>query len=135
MAEAKVASKVEAPVAADAQMRQRSTEGSATADSIAQAAPKPAPAPSPPAAKPAPRPPAREMQPSAPASEAAVAPLQKSAADADYGGLDTPEKWVARLRDLRKQGRLEEANRAYAEFRKRYPQYVLPADLQEGFRP
>jgi hypothetical protein len=136
MAEAKVAPKVEAPVAAaEAQMRQRSAEGSVAADSIAQAAPKPAPAPPPPAAKPAPRPPAREMQSSAPASDAAVAPLQKSAADADYAGLDTPEKWVARLRDLRRQGRLDEATRAFTEFRKRYPQYVLPADLQEGIRP
>jgi hypothetical protein len=135
VAEAKVVPRAEPlpSVAADAPMRQRSAEGSVAADSIAQAAPKPAPPP-PPAPRPALKPAPREIQP-APAPDAAVAPLQKSTVDADYAGLDTPEKWVARLRELRKQGRLDEASRTFAEFRKRYPQYVLPVDLQDGIRP
>jgi resuscitation-promoting factor RpfA len=46
-----------------------------------------------------------------------------------------PEKWLALIEDLRKQGRLEEAKSSLAEFKKRYPEYSLPASIKEWARP
>jgi hypothetical protein len=121
------------------------------ADSLAQAAPRPAPPP--PAMKPAPSPapkpmakpvPRSEIQaPSAPAAEPPAdvrmtqpaPPLAKAQVEGDYAGLDTPDKWLARIRELRKQGRLTEAAKVLAEFRQRHPAYALPPDLVEGIKP
>jgi hypothetical protein len=41
----------------------------------------------------------------------------------------TPEAWVEDLRRLKAQQRTEDFTRELAEFRKRYPDYKLPADL------
>jgi hypothetical protein len=41
----------------------------------------------------------------------------------------TPEEWVADLRRLKAAGRTDEFAKDLAEFRKRYPDYKLPADL------
>jgi hypothetical protein len=38
----------------------------------------------------------------------------------------TPEAWLARIAELRKQGRAKEADESLAEFRKRYPDYKIP---------
>lgn len=38
----------------------------------------------------------------------------------------TPEAWLARIADLRKQGRTREADESLAEFKKRYPDYKIP---------
>lgn len=46
-----------------------------------------------------------------------------------------PEKWLERIEELRKLGRLEEAKTNLAEFKKRYPDYPLPASLKDGFKP
>jgi hypothetical protein len=76
-----------------------------------------------PAAKPAPAP--REIAPAAPA--ASVSKLERT--------VDlTPEKWLERIEDLRKQGKLDEARASLAEFRKRYPDYRLPESLRNGLR-
>jgi hypothetical protein len=40
------------------------------------------------------------------------------------------EKWLERIEDLRKQGRLDEAKASLADFRKRYPDYRLPEPLR-----
>jgi hypothetical protein len=41
----------------------------------------------------------------------------------------TPEKWLERIAELRKQGREREAQESLAEFRKRYPDYKIPEAL------
>jgi hypothetical protein len=41
----------------------------------------------------------------------------------------SPEAWLEDIRRLKAQGRDEEAAAELAEFRKRYPDYALPADL------
>ena len=101
--------------------------------------------PPPPPMLPAPKPALRSnvAGASAPAAEATAegrmtqpaAPLAKAQAEGDYAGLDTPDKWLARIREQRKQGRLTEAAKTLAEFRLRYPGYSLPPDLQDGIKP
>ena len=41
----------------------------------------------------------------------------------------SPEAWLTRLADLKKQGRLAEFRDGLAEFRKRYPGYAVPPAL------
>ncbi|HYU67901.1 MAG TPA: hypothetical protein VEL09_01080 [Burkholderiales bacterium] len=42
----------------------------------------------------------------------------------------TPEKWLADIRKLKAEGKATEAERDLAEFKKRYPDYILPEDLR-----
>jgi hypothetical protein len=42
----------------------------------------------------------------------------------------TPEAWLARIAELRKEGRKREADESLAEFRKRYPDYRIPESLR-----
>lgn len=51
------------------------------------------------------------------------------------GNYLPPEKWLERIDELRRQGKLEEAKTSLAEFRKRYPDYELPAPLKEWVTP
>ena len=46
-----------------------------------------------------------------------------------------PEKWLERIEDLRRQGKFEEARTSLAEFRKRFPNYELPASFKEWAGP
>lgn len=41
---------------------------------------------------------------------------------------ESPERWLERIAQLRKQGRHEEADKALAEFRQRYPDYRIPEE-------
>ncbi len=41
-----------------------------------------------------------------------------------------PEAWLARIAELRKEGRKREADESLAEFRKRYPDYKIPEALR-----
>jgi hypothetical protein len=41
-----------------------------------------------------------------------------------------PETWLARIAELRKQGRTREADESLAEFKKRYPDYRIPESLR-----
>jgi hypothetical protein len=52
---------------------------------------------------------------------------QRAAADA-LGGVaaESPEQWLERIAELRRQGRHEEADKALAEFRRAYPDYRIP---------
>jgi hypothetical protein len=43
----------------------------------------------------------------------------------------TPERELERIADLRAQGRHEDADKALAEFRKRYPEFRIPAAMLE----
>jgi hypothetical protein len=67
----------------------------------------------------------------------AAAPARPAAAPATAGaamGLSvaplTPEAWLARIAELRKQGRTREADESLVEFRKRYPDYKIPESLR-----
>jgi hypothetical protein len=42
----------------------------------------------------------------------------------------SPERWLEQIAELRKQGKDEEADKALAEFRKRYPDYRLTDEMR-----
>ena len=66
---------------------------------------------------------ASRAPPSAPRSSAARAAAESPAS--------TPERELERIAGLRTQGRDEEADKALAEFRKRYPDYRIPQAMLE----
>jgi len=74
--------------------------------------------------------PAGALQESATMSQGAevVRGLTPTAAVADAKER-TPEKWLDDIRKLRLEGKMAEADRELAEFKKRYPDYRLPEDL------
>ena len=47
----------------------------------------------------------------------------------------TPEKWLQRIEELRKLGRVDEAKASLADFRKRYPDFRLPETLRDWAQP
>ena len=86
---------------------------------------------------------ARPMQ--APAAAPAAGALSESGATFQRSGVTaaianplavseakerTPEKWLEDIRKLRTEGKATEVERELAEFRKRYPDYILPEDLR-----
>jgi len=77
-------------------------------------------------------PPRARMQ-AAPAPALQSAPLREDAIRLNVNL--PPEKWLEQIEELRKQGRLEEAKTSFAEFRRRYPGYPLPAALKDGVKP
>ncbi|HEX6317704.1 MAG TPA: hypothetical protein VFZ84_02435 [Burkholderiales bacterium] len=83
-------------------------------------------------AKEAPRALKRESVPAAPPAqpqaERQESRMQERAADAVH---DSPERVLERIAALRKQGRHEEADKALAEFRRRYPDYRIPEEMRE----
>jgi len=44
---------------------------------------------------------------------------------------ESPDKWLERIAELRRLGRDEEADKALAEFRQRYPDYRIPQETRE----
>ena len=44
--------------------------------------------------------------------------------------VESPDAWLERIAELRKQGKHEEADKALAEFRQRYPAYVLSDEMK-----
>ena len=48
----------------------------------------------------------------------------------EAGLIDSPQAWLARLAELKRQGRSRELRDALAEFKKRYPSYPVPAGLE-----
>ena len=77
---------------------------------------------------PSPRPDQLQQLRGVEASGAAPAGAAPSAAS-DAAALRSPEDWIAAIRLLKSQGRETEATAELAEFRRRYPDYVLPPDL------
>lgn len=76
---------------------------------------------------------------SAASAPAAAAPPPPVAAQSAKGKLErdaelTPDKWLARIEEMRKQGRLDEARASLLEFKKRYPDYRLPESLRDGIK-
>ena len=45
--------------------------------------------------------------------------------------VETPEKWLERIAELRREGKHDEADKALAEFRKRYPDYRISESMLE----
>ena len=43
--------------------------------------------------------------------------------------VQSPEQELERIAELRKRGRDEEADKALAEFRKRYPDFKIPEEM------
>ncbi|MDS4014849.1 MAG: hypothetical protein RKP46_10935, partial [Candidatus Accumulibacter sp.] len=62
------------------------------------------------------------------AAPAVAAPAGLGAARGE--AVPTASAWLEEIRELKRQGRDEEAARRLAEFRKAYPGYVLPEDLK-----
>jgi len=89
----------------------------------------------------------RDQAPAAPAPAAAAAPapaesmeLRRDAARAPQSKpvqtlsktmVDAPAQELERIAQLRQEGRHDEADKALAEFRKRYPDYRIPAEMLE----
>lgn len=92
----------------------------------------------PPAAAPAPRASvaadAARAAPAAPASAtagvAAESRMRAELAAKPSSPAATPEAWLARIAELRRQNRMREAQESLAEFRKRYPDYRIPQALR-----
>jgi hypothetical protein len=132
-----------APAGEVAQAPARSDEGLAASSTVAPAAAPAAPPPR--LAESAPAAPQELRRESAEAAKAparpAAAPLAAArssaagrAALADQASVtdevrQSPEKWLQVMRDMRLEGRLAEADRELAEFRKRYPEHRLPEDF------
>jgi len=94
-----------------------------------------------------------KMQQSAPAAAPAAAPapaagrLSRESADRErferaapaaaaerarqLGAEDSPERWLARIAELRRAGRDDEAEQLLAEFRRRYPDYRIPQAMSK----
>jgi|GEM_PF-614056 hypothetical protein len=111
----------------DAAPRSRAEEADTETRQRMQAFPA-SPAPTP-AAKPATPPFAPKAESQEEAATAMRAPA-KSAAELERDNDLPAEKWLERIEDLRKQGRLDEAKASLADFRKRYPDYRLPEPLR-----
>jgi len=63
------------------------------------------------------------------AGEAAATAPARADAGEEQEDIDA---WLERIRALRRQGKLQEAERSLHEFRLRHPDHVLPEDLGEG---
>ena len=66
---------------------------------------------------------------SAPAPAAAASRVTPVPTAAQYAALP-PERELERIAELRRQGRGDEADKALAEFRKRYPNYVISDEMK-----
>jgi hypothetical protein len=88
------------------------------ADSAAPAAEAPAPA----------APPVAEARRERDASDRVTRAQAQGALSANL--TQSPEQWLQRIADLRRQGRYEEADRELAQFRKRYPDYRLSDEMK-----
>lgn len=72
----------------------------------------------------------------APAAQSSASPPASSMAGAIQSRADlAPDKWLERIEELRRQGKFEEARTSLAEFRKRFPDYELPASFKEWAGP
>ena len=81
-------------------------------------------------------------KPRAPAPEPAPvaerAPARASGAEATAKLAQdalAPEEWLARIAQMRRDGRHAEADEAYAAFRRRYPEFRIPEALRELVLP
>jgi len=72
---------------------------------------------------------------------ARAAPISEPVSTADQATLseasrrETPERWLARIVQLRDEGRSKEADEGFRQFRKHYPDYPIPENLREKLLP
>lgn len=64
------------------------------------------------------------------AAPAAAPPASAPGASRADVASQRPEDWLARIRLLKQQGRLDEAKKELSAFKKRYPDYKVPKELQ-----
>ncbi|MEK7877399.1 MAG: hypothetical protein AAB325_14550 [Pseudomonadota bacterium] len=82
------------------------------------------------------REPSRARVAAAPAAQPSASPPASQIAGTILPRADLPpEKWLERIEQLRRQGKLEAARTSLAEFRKRYPDYELPASFKDWAGP
>lgn len=127
-----------APIPATAAAARESASQEASAH--AGATPEPRPFPAEVAAAPQPAPAAAKASADLTERREAAAALVRSAAPAASPGMDRlkamspaaegPEPWLERIRQLVKEGRLEEARKSLEEWRRRYPDRAVPEDLK-----
>jgi hypothetical protein len=65
------------------------------------------------------------------ASRAAPSPRASSSSVTAHDAAVTPERELERIAELRRQGRDEEADKALADFRKRYPDYRMAEAMRQ----
>src|SRR5438552_3432254 len=65
-----------------------------------------------------------------PAEPQRTEPSEKARVAVSEAKERAPEKWLADIRKLKTDGKATEAERELAEFKKRYPDYILPDDLR-----
>jgi hypothetical protein len=90
----------------------------------------------PPTAAPVPTPPAADEVMGAPALErglkrSATGAMAPQARPSPESSGESPERWLARIAELRRNGRDDEADRQLAEFRRRFPGYRIPDAMRE----
>ena len=74
---------------------------------------------------------AREKaRPEAAAMQPALSASAPERADRSAPAIRSAEQWLADIRKLKQEGKNAEAEAGLAEFRRRFPQYALPGDLQ-----
>jgi hypothetical protein len=121
--EAPPRAKVQAERRAEAPIRDRAGENkdAREAEALAkQSSPAEAPAPAAPAAR------ADEAQP-----RPQLGAMARSEAMRERAFAETPEQWLERIAKLRTEGKHDQADQALAEFRKRYPDFRIPAETLE----
>ena len=74
---------------------------------------------------------AREVAPATQGSAGAPAARSEMRAARVVAQAESPERTLERIAELRRQGRHDEADKALAEFRKRYPDYRIPQAMLE----
>jgi len=47
----------------------------------------------------------------------------------------SPEQWLTQIAELRREGRDDEADRRFAEFRRRFPDYRIPESMRQKIEP
>lgn len=104
-------------------------DAGARAKVLADTQQAPAPAPPPAAA----RAPAPAAKPWPQAEQRAMDVAGRVRAATGSFAHASPEQWLQGIADLRRQGRHDEADKALAEFRKRYPDYKIPEAMLETF--
>jgi len=95
------------------------------------AAPRAAPAPS--DASPAATVSVPEAPPGAETERVRRSDVESAAKPADVDS--SPEAWLARIVELRREGRLAQADESYAAFRRRYPEYRIPDAIRDQVLP
>ena len=77
------------------------------------------------------RPPALERK----MEESPAAPAAQPERRLRQSAEASPEQWLARIAELRRQGRDDEAERQLAEFRRRFPDYRIPQAMRDKVEP